>query len=275
MQRLSSHLIASKRRIWLLGIILKRWSHRLWISPLVGLMFGLIMVWFLFHANATSVRACGSQQLSQHEPDGHEEYILSRLRSEDAAREVKSALIHDNKLLSMPSWWIQRSVEIKPLKYKWLHYELVYLQISSRHPSGQSADHICDAYVSLAIKYNNERYQLKMEEWILERAALIQSIQKTGGEANTLQAQLTRVESSQDRLKEWQFLMNGGALINFDTHVSSHHSPTITASKILPRWWSDIPLWWKYLMECTVWGLLAGPVAMYLLEVIFPRKLAN
>lgn len=257
---------------WSLSVVLKRWYRLLWIASLVGLLFGVVMVWVFFHANVTSSRMCCSQRLSQHEPIGHEEYILTRLRSEEATREVRMALIHDYGRSSMPLWWIRKSVEIKPVWDRWLTYDILYLHISSRHPSSEAADDICKAYERLAIKYNNERYQSKMDEWIVERAALIQSIQDTGGEAATLQAQLAQVKNSQDPLQEWLFLMNGGSSISFGTLISSY-SPT--TSKIFPSWWTKMPLWWKYLIECSVWGLLAGPVAMYLCEALSPRKLSK
>lgn len=260
-----------RRRIWVLGVLIKRWKHLLWISPFAGVLFGLVMVWLFFHANVTSAHDHHSQQLSQHEPEGHEESSLSRLGSKEVTREVQQDLIQDHGGPWLPRWWIQRSVKIEPYKRKWLDYDVVYLRILSRHPSDRVARNMGVAYQKIADRYNKERYQKMMGEWIAERRALIKSIQAAGGDAAALQAQLAGVEGDQDHLEQWIFLMNGGSYISFPQVISCGGSLR-GASKGLPPWWEDMPLWWRYMIKCAVWGLLAGPVFMYLFEAFFPRK---
>lgn len=237
---------------------------------MLGLVTGVVLVFgcFVENENATSFIKIGWLPDSAQALDLAQS-ISVELEGDGFLDKVRHRLGAGTGNLVEPKWWMRRQFRIE--------FGAGGLRVETRHPSLERASEMASAFEEEGNELSGDLYEPIRRSTLEKVERRLREIEEELRVAASFSDDRAYDETWERLLPERVRLEGDRILLGGDPEAdkeirTSYSIGCAFGSYCLPPWWQDPPPWSLFLARCTGYGLLAAFPAVFLLELVRPRR---
>lgn len=250
---------------WQLGPLIWRWISVLWLSPLLGLIVGLVLVFGFRRANVVNVYDLYIGPVPQSvDANDFLEEVKSQFASDHMFLKLRKQLDIEKNFFRTPIWWLKTRIDLAELEYLNQQNNAVILRLT--HPTSDGCSSLSEAFGEAAKDILLELRASHEKRWLPEIDARLKELQD--------QLQAAKAQNKEDDFSYHEELfaleMDRDMLIQDDSDLMVLQ--TFPGSYYSPPWWKSPPQSMILIAMCCGYGLMAFFPSIFILEYLFPRK---